>query len=276
MPSRWANTGTRASCWTRPTRLLPPRGTITSRAAVEALEHFTDRGAIGRRHELDRGCRQFGLRRGRRSRQAWIARAEWKLSEPLRKIAALPDLRQRRAGIGGDVRPAFVDHANDAQRRAHALDLELVRHTPFRDRVADRIGQLGNGLEALPPWRRHAWCIEGEAVDECVGAAGILGGGEIEGIGRDDVVGFLAQGNAAAAAVSAVSFLVARGQLRRPRRPDARTLAERLHDLGRIFDHSFRLVHDGPFRLSARFKRHIIPVDELRAPLMPENTSDLT
>ena len=30
MPSRWPMTGTRASCCTRATRLLPPRGTITS------------------------------------------------------------------------------------------------------------------------------------------------------------------------------------------------------------------------------------------------------
>ena len=50
-------TGTRASCCTRATKLLPPRGTITSmNAPCRATD--TDGLAILRRHHLHRGCRQ--------------------------------------------------------------------------------------------------------------------------------------------------------------------------------------------------------------------------
>ena len=45
------------------------------------------------------------------TRPAWIACAERRLSEPPRRIAALPGLQAERAGVGGDVRPALEDHA---------------------------------------------------------------------------------------------------------------------------------------------------------------------
>ena len=53
---------------------------------------------------------------------ATSAREEWKLSEPPRRIAALPDLSAEPAGIGGHVGPALVDDADHAERHADARD----------------------------------------------------------------------------------------------------------------------------------------------------------
>ena len=53
-----------------------------------------DRGAVARRHELDRVLRQAGRAQSLPPSAAWIARAERKLSEPPRRITALPALRQ--------------------------------------------------------------------------------------------------------------------------------------------------------------------------------------
>ena len=58
-----------------------------------AREHVADRGAIGGRHQLDAGVRQARRAQARSTRQAWMARLERWLSEPPRRITALPDFR---------------------------------------------------------------------------------------------------------------------------------------------------------------------------------------
>ena len=60
-------------------------------------------------------------------------------------------LEAERAGVGGDVGPALIDDADDAERRAHALDVEAVRAVPGGDDGADGIGQGGDLLDALWP-----------------------------------------------------------------------------------------------------------------------------
>ena len=73
-----------------------------------------------------------------------MARDEWVLSEPPRRITALPALRQSAPASAVTFGPALEDHADDAERRAHALDMEAVGPVPFGHHRADRIGQRGD------------------------------------------------------------------------------------------------------------------------------------
>ncbi|EGE58311.1 hypothetical protein RHECNPAF_33400116 [Rhizobium etli CNPAF512] len=93
-PSRWAKTGTRASLCTRATRLLPPRGTMTSIApsrprsmAPTAARSVTGTSWIA--------CSGSPAAFRPSTMQAWIACDERRESEPQRRITALPALRQR-------------------------------------------------------------------------------------------------------------------------------------------------------------------------------------
>ena len=61
------------------------------------------------------------------ARHACSARFECSLSEPPRRMTALPDFQAQRAGIRGHVGAALVDDADDAERHDHALDTQPVR-----------------------------------------------------------------------------------------------------------------------------------------------------
>src|SRR3546814_13194914 len=56
-------------------------------------------------------------------------------------------LEAERAGIGGHVRPALVDDADDAQGHGDAGDLQAVRPLPLGHGAPDRIRQLGKTAE---------------------------------------------------------------------------------------------------------------------------------
>ena len=90
-------------------------------------------------------------------------------------------LEAQRAGIGGHVRPAFVDDADDAERHAHALDGHAVGPRPAL-RHACRPGSASarTTVDARPPlprprshrarvgrerlcWRRTPWPPRGRA-----------------------------------------------------------------------------------------------------------------
>ena len=93
-----------------------------------------------------------------------MARLECALSEPPRRMAALPDFRHSAPGIAGHVGPALIDDADDAERHAHARDVEAVGPRPLRDRGADGIGQRGYVLDSA----RHALdaiSIQREAIE---------------------------------------------------------------------------------------------------------------
>ncbi len=100
-----------------------------------------------------------------------MAREEWKLSEPPRRIAALPARRHKPAGVGGHVGARFVDDADDAQRHAHARDrrgrwaASIGQHRADRDRAAPprRRGPRPSPRRACRrasagrAWRPRAW-----------------------------------------------------------------------------------------------------------------------
>ena len=123
--------------------------------AAESLQHQADGLAVGGRHELDGGIGQ--PRRTQAAREAYLDRAARMVAIGAaaqdRRVAGL---EAQRARIRRHVRAALVDDADDAQRHAHALDLQAVRPRPLRQHRADGIGQrrdlleaLGHGLDAL-------------------------------------------------------------------------------------------------------------------------------
>ena len=113
---------------------------------------------------------------------AWIADDERNPSEPPRRITALPDFSVSGGRVRGDVRAAFIDHADDAERRRHALEPQPVRLRPFRQNPADRIGQGRDRFDArghaLDPRR-----IEDQAVDIRLRRPGSARARHILGIG---------------------------------------------------------------------------------------------
>ena len=164
MPSRCANTGTRASACTRATRLLPPRGTITSivPSSPASIIPTAARSRVGTSWIASSG------RRGRA--QALDHRG---VDRPVRAVAVraaaqdrgIAGLEAQRAGVGGDVRPALVDDADDAERHAHALDGHAVRPRPALRHRADRIGERAHHVEPVRH-RGDALVVEREAVEE--------------------------------------------------------------------------------------------------------------
>ena len=124
---------------------------------------------------------------------AWIARLVRIASEPPRRITALPDISAERAGIGGDVGPALVDDADDAERHAHAASFMPLGRVRLVDDRADRIGQRGDRLDA-PATPSSRFGIEPQPIEQrrrqAVGGAGghVLGvGGEDRGFGGAQV-----------------------------------------------------------------------------------------
>ena len=134
------------------------------------------------------------------------------------------------AGIGGDVRPRFVDDADDADRNAHARDVEPVGARPAREFGADRIGQRRHRFEPGghlfdPLARRAAADRAARRIAPSLCAAAISSALAARISAR-------AARTAAAACCSAAVFAPAsRARARRPRRaPRARSRASPSRD----------------------------------------------
>ena len=148
-------------------------------------EQGADRRAVPGRDKLDRGRRQSGALQP--LDQAFMDRPG--RVEALRAAAqdgGVTGFKTQAAGIRGDVRPRFVDDADDAQRYPDPLDGETVGPVPFGDDAAQRVGQGGDVLQALgdrlDPLRR-----QGQPVDE--GGAQPVGPFQVHSVGLGDGVG---------------------------------------------------------------------------------------
>ena len=106
---------------------------------------------------------------------------------------SIAGLQAQRAGIGGDIGATFIDDADNADRRAHALDRHTIRALPFRQHFADGILELGDDFEALGHGL-DARLIQDQTVEERAGDTGRLGVGDISFIGGDDLAGPHADG----------------------------------------------------------------------------------
>ena len=126
-------------------------------------EQVADGRAVGGRHELNTGGRQT---RGLQSRDQTGMNGAARM-HALRAAAQdgrVAGLQAQRARIAGHVGTALVNDADDAERHAHARDVEAVGPRPARDLGADRIWQRGDFFDAL----RHgldAFLIEREPVE---------------------------------------------------------------------------------------------------------------
>ena len=147
------------------------------------LEHLTDGGAVRGRHQLDGGGGQIGLgqpavQRGNDGGRRMIALGAAAQDDCVARLEA------QSTGVGGDVGPRFIDHADDAERHSHPRYIEAVGTIPPGQHLAHRIGQRRDLLEAprhrfdtsriqleafehglaepLVPSRRHVGLIGGE------------------------------------------------------------------------------------------------------------------
>ena len=154
------------------------------------LQHQAHRLAVAGRHQLDRVFREP------RRMQPLAQRGDQRARRMKAFRAAAQDRRVARfdgepTGVGGDVRAALVDDADDPERHADARDVEPVGPGPLGEHPANRIGQRGNVLEPA----RHRFQplrIEGEAVDEGGADPGVRRLCNVLGVGGEDFAGALA------------------------------------------------------------------------------------
>ena len=127
--------------------------------ATQAGQHGADRGAVAGGHQLDGVGGQAGLLEaahqgamdGGGRAQAFGAAAQ---------DGGVAGLEAQRAGVGGDVGPALIDHADHPDRHPHPLDGEAVGPGPGRQHRADRVLEPGDHVEpggdGLDPRRGRA------------------------------------------------------------------------------------------------------------------------
>ncbi len=85
------------------------------------------------------------------------------------------------------VGPALVDDSDHAERNPLLTQLKPVGQGAAAQRLADGIGQPGDLSQAVGDAVDALWA-EREAVEHRGGGAGLAGGVEIQGVGRQDVV----------------------------------------------------------------------------------------
>jgi len=96
----------------------------------------------------------------------------------------VPRLQAQRRGVGGDVRPRFVDDPDDAEGDAHAADQKAVGTPPHAGDLAHRIGE-GRHLAEAPGDPRKRLLRQGQAVDHGRGQALLACRFEVPGVFRD-------------------------------------------------------------------------------------------
>ena len=139
-------------------------------------------------------------------------------------------LQAQHAGIRGDVGTALEDHADDAERHAHALDGHAVGPLPAFSDGADGIGNraygrdtAGHGIDAR--WRQR------QAVEEGGGRTAGTDLGDVLGIGRENL--FCVGADRPLDRLQRAVLLLRRRQRQHPR-GGARPVAEVCHQSGQI------------------------------------------
>ena len=154
-------------------------------------QHDADRRPVRGRHALQGGLGQP------RPPQPLLQAAEDRArgEEALRAAAQdrrIARLEAERPGVRGDVRARFVNHADHAERHAHARDVEAVRALPARQLGADRVVEPGDRLEP-GGHRLDAHRIQRQAVEQRCPQAALLRRRHVFGVGGQEFVLSVAQ-----------------------------------------------------------------------------------
>ena len=139
-------------------------------------------------------------------------------------------LERKRAGVRRDIGTALVDHADDTERNAHALDRHAVRPAPGFGDFADGIGQGADDIEPVGH-RGNALVVKREPVKEGGGRASGLGRCQVLAIGGDDVG--LVRANGRSHGGERLILLRRRGERQRARR-GPRPAADLAHGRGDV------------------------------------------
>ena len=107
-----------------------------------------DGSAIDRGDHLDRGFRQAGCGQAF-AHAGGNGLVAVQCLRPAAQDAGVAGLEAQRRGVGGHVRPRFVDDADDAERHAHLADLNAGRPVPQLADLADGVAQRRDLFEAF-------------------------------------------------------------------------------------------------------------------------------
>ena len=149
--------------------------------AIEPCQHLADGGAVAGRHELDGGLRQgggaqaFGHRRKNSAAGAQTIRAA-------AQDRRVPGFQAKHARIGGNVRPAFIDDANDAEWHPDALDSHPVGAGPGFCNGPNRILERPHHIDAFCNGFHARW-IKREPVEKCSRDSGGARLGDVLSVG---------------------------------------------------------------------------------------------
>ena len=166
-PSRCLMTGTRASRAMRSMRLLPPRGTMTSTCFSSAMRWPTAaRSVVATTCTACSGRPAVAQAVVHAGGDGGVAADRLGAAAQDRRVARL---EAQPRGIRGHVRTRFVDDADDAERHAHATDLDTGGAVAQDRDLAHRVGQRGDF--ARPSAMASGLRRQREPVDERVALA---------------------------------------------------------------------------------------------------------
>ena len=109
---------------------------------ARSAQHGADKGAVCTRRNLHRRFRQTcQLQPLRHAGMDGGGAAQ--AFRPTTQDYRIAGFKAKRGGIGGDIGPAFENHADHAKRLCHALQAKPIGALPFRQHAANGVRQRG-------------------------------------------------------------------------------------------------------------------------------------
>ena len=178
--------GTLASRTTASIRPAPPRGMTTSTRPRAWIRWVTlARSSLGSSCTASRSSPSAASASRSASDQRRVRARRRRAAAQQHRVAGLQRQPER---VDGDVGPALVDHADDAERNPLLAQLQPVGQRAAAQHLTDRVGQardlpqpVGDAVDALR--------VQREPVEHRVGCPGGAGGIEVVLVGRQDLVG---------------------------------------------------------------------------------------
>ena len=127
--------------------------------------------------------------------------------------------------IGGHIRAALVDNADDTERYRHPLDIQTVRPLNFREYLSQRIRQFDHRFQSAGH-RLNTLVIERQSIQHCATQSPGLGGVHILRVCHQDRIALRAYRNGGVAQCCVALVQITTCQ---PGRSCTSSLAERIH-----------------------------------------------